>query len=143
MQKILFPTDYSPASNAALRYAVALAGQSQAGLLAVFVEPPSVPPLGPIEVTEGRIDEEEASFKQLLDSLVSDSGQNVAHEVRRLRGDPAAEIVRVAKQEGADLIVMATHGRTGLRRALMGSVAEIVVRDAPCPVLTLKEPQQT
>ena len=55
-------------------------------------------------------------------------------------GDPATEIVRVAKDEGVDLIVMSTHGRSGLTRVLMGSVAELVVRRASCPVLTFKQP---
>jgi nucleotide-binding universal stress UspA family protein len=58
-----------------------------------------------------------------------------------LSGNPAAEIVELAKAEDVDLIVMSTHGRTGLTRALMGSVAEVVVRRASCPVLTLKAKQ--
>ena len=57
-------------------------------------------------------------------------------------GDPAAEIVRVADEEGVDLIVMSTHGRTGLTRMLMGSVAELVVRRASCPVMTFKQPAE-
>ena len=64
----------------------------------------------------------------------------VVHEFRTLHGDPATEIVRLAEQERVDLIVMATTGRTGLRRVLMGSVAEAIVRQATCPVLSLKEP---
>ena len=59
---------------------------------------------------------------------------------RMVTGDPATEIVRVAKEEGVDLIVMSTHGRSGLTRVLMGSVAELVVRRAECPVLTFKQP---
>jgi universal stress protein A len=55
-------------------------------------------------------------------------------------GDPAEMILRVAEEVHADLIVMGTHGRTGLSRLLMGSVAEQVVRRAPCPVLTMKAP---
>jgi nucleotide-binding universal stress UspA family protein len=58
-----------------------------------------------------------------------------------LRGDPAAEIVAEAERERCDLIVMGTHGRTGIRRLLMGSVAEGVVRKATCPVLTYKVPR--
>ncbi len=56
-------------------------------------------------------------------------------------GDPAREILRVAAENECDLIVMGTHGRTGLERVLMGSVAEAVSRKAPCPVLTAKPPQ--
>ncbi len=138
MKKILFPTDYSPASNAALRYAVSLAKPSRATLLIVYVEPPSLPPVG-ASPPECPTREEEASLANMLQSL-GDDGHAPAHEIRKLRGDPATEIVRLAKEEQADLIVMATAGRSGLRRVLMGSVAEAIVREAPCPVLTLKEP---
>jgi nucleotide-binding universal stress UspA family protein len=62
----------------------------------------------------------------------------VQFEHRLLLGDPASEIVRLAEEEHAEMIVMGTHGRTGLRRLLMGSVAEAVVRRATCPVLCLK-----
>jgi nucleotide-binding universal stress UspA family protein len=66
---------------------------------------------------------------------------SIPFEHKLMTGDPAAEIVRLAESEGADMIVMATHGRTGLRRLLMGSVAEAVVRRAACPVLTVKQSQ--
>ncbi len=59
---------------------------------------------------------------------------------RLLVGDPATEIVRIAEEEPCDVVVMGTHGRTGLGRLLMGSVAEEVLRKAPCPVLTVKSP---
>jgi nucleotide-binding universal stress UspA family protein len=62
----------------------------------------------------------------------------VDHEYRLLKGEPAREIVRAAKDDAVDLIVLSTHGRTGLGRVLMGSVAESIVRRAHCPVLTLK-----
>ena len=127
MKKILFPTDYSPASNAALRYAVSLAKPSRAKLFIVYVEPPSLPPVG-ASPPECPTREEEASLANLLQSL-GDDGHAPAHEIRKLRGDPATEIVRLAKEEQADLIVMATAGRSGLRRVLMGSVAEAIARE--------------
>jgi len=65
---------------------------------------------------------------------------NVRMERRLEQGDATTEILRVAREESADLIVMGTHGRTGLGRLLMGSVAEQVMRRAPCPVLTVKSP---
>jgi universal stress protein A len=138
MKTILFPTDYSPAGNAALRYAVSLAKPSRAKLLIAYVEPPSLPPVG-ASLPESPTADEEASLAGLLQSL-GDGGNAPPHEIRKLRGDPATEIVRLAKQEQADLIVMATAGRSGWRRVLMGSVAEAIVREAPCPVLTLNEP---
>jgi nucleotide-binding universal stress UspA family protein len=64
----------------------------------------------------------------------------VEAERRLEEGDPVEAILRVAEEIGADLIVMGTHGRTGLSRLFMGSVAEQVLRRAPCPVLTLKSP---
>src|SRR6266446_797817 len=64
----------------------------------------------------------------------------VSTERRLVEGDAATEILRLVQETGSDLVVMGTHGRTGLARFLMGSVAEQIVRKAPCPVLTLKGP---
>ena len=69
--------------------------------------------------------------------------RDVAVETARLEGEPASEIVRFASEQRADLIVMGTHGRRGLRRLLAGSVAEHVVRAAPCPVLTVHAPTES
>jgi nucleotide-binding universal stress UspA family protein len=70
------------------------------------------------------------------------SHQNLQPEIRYellvMIGDPAVQVLQLASQLGADLIVMATHGRKGLHRLVLGSVAEHVVREAPCPVLTVK-----
>ena len=68
---------------------------------------------------------------------------DITVEHRLERGEPALVILAVAQETGADLIVMGTHGRTGLRRLLMGSVAEQVVRKASCPVLTIRTPPAT
>jgi nucleotide-binding universal stress UspA family protein len=73
----------------------------------------------------------------LQDVCPSDPG--ITFEHRLVMGDPATEIVRVAEEEKAELIVLGTHGRTGLSRILMGSVAEAVVRHAPCPVLIYRQ----
>jgi nucleotide-binding universal stress UspA family protein len=64
----------------------------------------------------------------------------VPFEHRLITGDPAHAVVRLAKDENVDMIVIGTHGRTGLSRMLMGSVAEAIVRRAECPVLTYKRP---
>ena len=87
---------------------------------------------------------EPAADEQLdrLESLVP-SDPAVKYEHRLISGAPADALVKMAEQEHVDLIVMGTHGRTGLSRALMGSVAEHVVRHSPCPVLTFKQPQPT
>ena len=71
---------------------------------------------------------------------VKPADPKVPFEHRLVMGNPAEEIVRLADEEGADLIVMATHGRAGFKRLLMGSVAEEVVRRAKCPVFTFKPP---
>ncbi len=137
-KKILFPTDYSDTSNAALRYAVSLAQQSDALLLVIHVEPSS-PPVGTVPPPD-TTSEEEASLVALLTTVTSAEKKPVSHEFRVLHGDPAIEIVRVAEEEKVELIVMATSGRSGLRRFLLGSVAEAVTRKAPCQVLNLKQP---
>ena len=67
---------------------------------------------------------------------------NVAFEHRLISGDPATAISRLAESEGVDMIILGTHGRTGLMRAVMGSVAEAIVRHAACPVLTFKQPNK-
>ncbi len=137
MKKILLPTDYSAASAKALRYAISLARQSQAELLVVYVEP--LPLAGVVAQAFDASEEERESLAVQLAGGGDDAP--LSYEVRRLRGDPAHEIIELAAAEKADLIVMATSGRSGLRRMLMGSVAEAVVRGARCPVLTLKEPE--
>jgi type II secretory ATPase GspE/PulE/Tfp pilus assembly ATPase PilB-like protein len=139
-RKILCPIDYSAASDSALRDAVALAAQSGATLLVAHVELPSTPPLGTAESPQELAAREHREVVDLLARLCASDGRSVPYEFRALRGDPAAEIVRLARQEPIESIVMATSGRSGLRRLLMGSVAETVVREAPCPVLTLKQP---
>jgi nucleotide-binding universal stress UspA family protein len=75
---------------------------------------------------------------RLRQTHAADLAAGVAYRIED--GDPAAEILRVAREIGCDLIVMGTHGRTGLGRLLLGSVAERVLREAPCPVVTVKVP---
>jgi len=137
MSTVLFPTDFSTASDAALSQAEAIAKQSGAELLIIHVEEP---PLaygggelyyGLPEPTSDRIQ------KMLADVRPKDPEVKFKH--RLMMGDPAGEIVRVAGEEKVDSIVLGTHGRTGLSRLLMGSVAEGVVRRAPCPVLVYRE----
>jgi len=90
----------------------------------------------------------------VVDDLTSDDGRQALKEIvppvsgiefehKLVYGDPADGIVSLAEKEGVDLIVMSTHGRSGLMHMLMGSVAESIVRRAPCPVLTLRRPHTT
>ena len=138
-KKILFPTDFSTASDAALAHAVSLTRESNARLVILHVEEPPMA-YGGGELYYGVPNPDNAALLQMLQAVVPPEG--VPYEHRLVVGDPAGEIVRVAEEEQADLIVMGTHGRTGLRRLLMGSVAEAVLRRAPCPVFTLKEPHK-
>jgi nucleotide-binding universal stress UspA family protein len=136
--KIIFPTDFSEASNHALRWATSLARDSGAALVIVHVEEPPMAYGGGemyYPIAEPNRDE---LHKTLADVHPTDPMVPSVH--RLLSGEPADAIVKIAESEGADLIVMGTHGRTGLTRLLMGSVAEAVVRKAPCPVLTVKQP---
>jgi nucleotide-binding universal stress UspA family protein len=134
---ILFPTDFSTASDAALAHAEALARQSKARLLIVHVEEPPMA-YGGGELYYGLPEpNSERILKMLEDVKPSDPSVPFAH--RLTIGDPAGEIVRIAGEEKAEMVVMGTHGRTGMTRLLMGSVAEGVVRRAPCPVLVYRE----
>ena len=134
-KKILFPTDFSTTAEAAFAEAESLAKARGATLLILHVQEPMLAYdggsyYGPIEPTSLLLD------KMLHEVLPMDRSIPVEH--RLAMGEPAAEIVRTANQEHVDLIVMGTHGRGGLSRFLMGSVAESVVRHARCPVLTYK-----
>ena len=134
---IVFPTDFSTASDAALSYAEAVAKQSSARLLIVHVEEPPLA-YGGGELYYGL---PEPSSERILSMLeaVRPSDPSVPFMHRLAMGDPAGEIVRIAREENADSIVLGTHGRTGMMRLLMGSVAEAVVRWASCPVLVYRE----
>ena len=134
---ILFPTDFSTASDAALAHAETLAKQAGASLLIVHVEEPPLA-YGGGELYYGLPEPNSERIQQMLES-VKPSDRSVTVEHRLTIGDPAAEIVRIAEEEKPEMIVMGTHGRTGLTRLLMGSVAEAIVRRSPCPVLTYRE----
>ena len=134
---ILHPTDFSAHSEHAFRLACALARDYDARLILLHVASTplvvygeGVAPLDP----EVYYAEEKAKLFALT------PGPAIRAEHRFEEGDPGAEIPRVAQDVHADLIVMGTHGRTGLGRLLMGSVAEQVMRHAACPVLTVRTP---
>ncbi len=135
---ILHPTDFSDCSDYALRVACMLAGEAGGHLILLHVEP-----LPTILYGEGVVPPDPDRFhREAWRKLeqIQVPASNVA-VVRRLEeGMPAEEILRVAKDENADMIIMGTHGRRGLARLVMGSVAELVVRRANCPVLTVKKP---
>jgi nucleotide-binding universal stress UspA family protein len=134
MTRILVPTDFSPQSDAALEYARTLATTFGATLHVFHV----LPNLFMRAVVSDPRDLEAAALHQLADRLAS--GNHAGFEARvavERSDDPGDEIVTYAQTNGIDLIVIGTHGRTGVAHALMGSVAEKVMRTAPCPVLTV------
>jgi nucleotide-binding universal stress UspA family protein len=136
-KKILFATDFSPASEAALKYATSLTRDSGATLLIAHVEELPLPYAGG-EMYFAQPEYPNPEIRRMLEAIVPPD-KSIRYEHRLAQGTAAEEIVRMADEEGADLIVMGTHGRTGLSRVLMGSVAELVMRHAKCPVLTLKQ----
>ena len=138
---ILFPTDFSTASDAALPHAEALAKQKSALLLILHVEEPPLA-YGAGELYYGLPEPSSERILKMLEQ-VTPSDPAVSFKHRLTIGDPAGEIVRIAGEEGAEMIVLGTHGRSGMARMLMGSVAEAVVRRAPCPVLVYRAAAET
>jgi nucleotide-binding universal stress UspA family protein len=134
--KILYPTDFSTMGRTSLEMATALARDKGATLVILHVEEPPTA-YGGGEYYYGLANPDRSELQRMLNEVVpSDPG--VPFEHRLMLGSPAGAIIEMAARENVELIVMATHGRTGLTRALMGSVAEEVVRKAKCPVLTVK-----
>jgi nucleotide-binding universal stress UspA family protein len=138
---ILVPTDFSTASDAALPHAEALARQKSASLLILHVEEPPLA-YGAGELYYGLPEPSSERILKMLEE-VKPTDPSVPFTHRLTMGDPAGEIVRIAAEEGVDMIVLGTHGRSGISRMLMGSVAEGVVRRAPCPVLVYRAAAET
>jgi universal stress protein A len=140
IKKILFPTDFSDAGKHALHLATSLARDHGGQLVIVHVEEPPMA-YGGGELYYG-VEEpnREELLKMVADVVPTDPGVPCTHKL--LIGDPAEAILQTADAESVDLIVLGTHGRRGLTRLLMGSVAEAVVRRANCPVLTVKQPAE-
>jgi universal stress protein A len=138
---ILFPTDFSHASLAALDTAVSMGRDRNATLVIAYCQEEPLA-YGGGEFAYGVPVPDDTELEAMLDEVVG-KVSGVPCQKRLLRGVPWQTIVGLAEKEEADLIVMGTHGRTGLMRLLMGSVAEAVVRHAPCPVLTVRQPART
>ena len=137
--KILVPVDFSEGSDLALDWATVLARDTGATLLLVHVEAIPLTDAGGGEFIYAVPEPPTQELAERLEKVLPKDPQ-VPFLHRMLTGDPARSILRTAESEDVDLIVMGTHGRRGLSRLLMGSVAEEVVRKAPCPVLTVKQP---
>lgn len=135
-ETILMPTDLSGPGDAAIDLAVTLAKAFNSRLLLVHVIEPDTAYVGSdVFVASGGVDE--AGIQKQLSAL-ADTHSDVNIDTRIINGEVTSAILDVANNEKVDLIVMGTHGRSGLTRVLMGSIAESVMRSAPCPVLSYK-----
>ena len=136
---ILVPTDFSETAEQALQVALSLGRDHQAKIVLVAAPPPP-PPASEVYVPLHDYDGVAEAMKRQLAELAK-SITALPVETRLMvgsPGSPGSAIVALAEECQADLIVMGTHGRSGLSRLLMGSVAEYVLRHAPCPVLSIK-----
>ena len=142
LRKILLPTDFSNYSAAATKYACELATKFDAELHLLHTletQFASTPGFDMGIALPNYISESRAAAEKALNGVLDPTwaaGRTVIHAV--VEGLPKEEIIRYARMHDIDLIVLATHGRTGLPHVIMGSVAETVVRTAPCPVLTVR-----
>jgi nucleotide-binding universal stress UspA family protein len=141
-QRILWPTDFSEASRSALPAVNGLASQFSAtvDVLHVLSPAPSLASMtghGAVATTEYLKSLEERARSTIKEVAGKEISSDVVTKTTTLMGSPAHEIVNFAEVNDIDLIVIATHGETGLSRLVFGSVAEKVVRHAPCPVLTV------
>ena len=141
IRSILVPVDFSDCSLAGLRYAVRFAKELGARIIVLHVTD-----LGPVMMTSGRGEYDSPNYMEAARRRCDDQMQaflkrvdfdGVPVDTSAVAGYCPAAIYQAATKEGADLIIISTHGRTGLRHALIGSVAEGTVRNAACPVLVV------
>ena len=141
IRSILVPVDFSDCSLAGLRYAVRFAKELGARIIVLHVTD-----LGPVMMTSGRGEYDSPSYMEAARRRCDDQMQNFLKRVNfdavpvdasAVAGYCPGAIYEAAAKEGADLIIISTHGRTGLRRAFIGSVAEGAVRHAACPVVVV------
>jgi len=140
LRRILVPVDFSDCSKKALQYAVPFARQFEATLVLLHVVQPylPVPEMGTVDVALMETQMRAGGVKGLAAMKESLAGE-VPVETELRVGNPQIEITRAVRDLGADMIILSTHGRSGLAHIFMGSVAERVVRHSPCPVLVVRE----
>ncbi len=142
IKTILFPTDFSQGARAAMDYAISLAQDYKAKLILLYV-------IQDISIAEWYIPSSisaadlvadmQKSATREMEKWAAEAGGKVSNVENLIeRGVPFVEIIRTAKERSADLLVIGTHGRTGIDHMLFGSTAEKVVRKSPCPVLTVR-----
>ncbi len=144
INKILVPIDFSDYSKSALKYAVNFIKQFNAELILIYVvEPVIYPPdfsMGQIAIPSVDLEMDKRAVEELNKLAKKEIPSEIKVKSLVKTGKPFIEIIETAAEEDIDLIIIATHGHTGVEHILFGSTAEKVVRKAPCPVLTLREP---
>lgn len=142
LKKILCPVDHSECSYLALKYAISLALKDEAKLYLMHVIDTRLYDTEIYKFSPYKLDEIDMNkiHEDLIKSLPEGTMDVLEVETIVIKGIPFHEIINAATEIGADLIVIGTHGRTGLSHVVMGSVAEKVVRKASCPVLTVRMP---
>ena len=149
LENILVPTDFSEFSKYALNYAIAFAQTFKAGIILIHVtherEMDAIRQISPYlqaENIEELINRRKSEDRKQLDEFIPpELKKGIKVETIHRVGIPFLEIIKAAKEKEVDLIVIATHGKSGLSHILFGSVAEKVVRKAPCPVLSIRHPE--
>jgi nucleotide-binding universal stress UspA family protein len=140
LEKILVPTDFSSHSDQALHWGASLAERYGAQMLLLHVMPPAVEEVSK-HGSEGEqliMDLEAKVEEQLHEVAVADVEERLPVDVKVAMGKPAEEILRLAREEGVELIVMGTRGHSELHQLLLGSTAETVFHNAPCPVFMVR-----
>ena len=137
LKKILWTTDFSPASQASLAHALALARRYESKIFLAHVVVPHPYPMVSPEAAPYIEDLRRGSSTRLTAMAESDQLRGIPHEVLMGHGEVAEELNAMVREHQIDLLVLATHGRRGLRRFLLGSIAEEIWRTAECPVLTV------
>jgi nucleotide-binding universal stress UspA family protein len=143
INNIMVPIDFSEYSKAALKYATQFAKQFNSKIFLIYVVEPMIYPadfsMGQVAIPSSDIDLTSRAEEE-LNRLASEINSGLTVETIIKTGKPFVEINETAGEKNIDLIIIATHGHTGVEHLLFGSTAEKVVRKAPCPVLTLREP---
>jgi nucleotide-binding universal stress UspA family protein len=151
LKNILVPTDFSEYSKYALNYAIAFAQNFKARIILTYITPEWEMDSDPIRLASaylqpGQLQEllrrrESEDRRQLEEFIPPELKKGMEVETVHKVGTPFLEIIRTAKEREVDLIVIGTHGRSGLSHMFFGSVAEQVVRNASCPVLSIRHPE--
>jgi nucleotide-binding universal stress UspA family protein len=137
VKRVLYATDFSRPSGAALPYALSLARKPGGRVIAVHVVSPGPLPADfPAHAWQAIVAQGVREAQTSMEGLKAHF-KDVAHQTRVCRGDVLTELSAIVRDESIDLIVLGTHGRTGVSKAVLGSVAEKIFRHAPCPVLTV------